>query len=147
MIVVRRNRVAQRSVQLCSLSKPLPRGAGHAVPSLVGTDQQESEFCILHRSSLSSGQSDCIWDQPIVLHETVSPHLCLAVFFCSAVNKELSPSARLLGEIAQSDLVSGPRAKVKVTSSRQQFQCTPGRHKEKQLGNDRVRFPFQKRIP
>lgn len=72
--------------------KAMARGAGSTAPSLLGTDQQESEFCILHRSPLSSGQSDCIWDQPIVLHETVSPHLCLAVFFCPGVNKGLSPS-------------------------------------------------------
>lgn len=125
--------------------KAMARGAGSTAPSVLGTDQQESEFCILHRSPLRSGQSDCIWDQPIVLHETVSPHLCLAVFFCPGVNKGLSPSPWVHSKITQWDLVSGLR--VKVTSSRQQFQCTPWSHKEKQLWNDQVRIPFQKRIP
>lgn len=74
-----------------------PRGAGRAPRSLVGTDQPGREFCILHTSSLSSGQSHCIWDHPTALHETVSPHLCLAVFSCPAVNKagSGSPPSRL----------------------------------------------------
>lgn len=67
--------------------KALAEGRGEVSPRLVGTDQHRSECCILYGSSLSSGQSDCIWAQAVVLHETVSPHLCLAVAFCPAVNK------------------------------------------------------------
>lgn len=44
---------------------------------LVGADQLGSEFCILYGSSPSSAQSHPICRQPIVLRETVSPHLRL----------------------------------------------------------------------
>lgn len=111
-------------------SKPWPRGAAGAARSLVGTDQQESEFCILHKSGLSSGQSDCIWDQPTVLHETVSPHLCLAVFPCPAVNKAgwgLSASPPARGDTSQPELAGGLRAHVRVPASRQPIQRTPGK--------------------
>lgn len=130
VIVVRRNGGPRLRAQLGLHSKPWPRGAAGAARSLVGTDQQESEFCILHKSGLSSGQSDCIWDQPTVLHETVSPHLCLAVFPCPAVNKagwgvSVSPPAR--GDTSQSELAGGLRAHVRVPASRQPFQRTPGK--------------------
>lgn len=126
MIVVKRNWVKQCCVQLWFHSKLWLRGSGKAAGRLVGADQQESEFCILYGSSLSSGQSYWICDQPIVLHETVSPHLRLAVFFCPAVNKlcsELSPYPYLLTKITQTDLISSLRVKVKVTASRQQSPC------------------------
>lgn len=109
--VVRRHRVPGCSAQLWLPSQPRPRGAGSAAPGLVGTDQQESEFCILHSSSLSSGQSDCIWDQPIVLHETVSPHLCLDVFSRPAVNKAGS------GVFALLHVRGGPRSQTRSAAS------------------------------
>lgn len=149
MIVVRRNGVPQRRVQLGLHSKPWPRGAAGAARSLVGTDQQESEFCTLHKSWLSSGQSDCIWDQPTVLHETVSPHLCLAVFPGPAVNKAgwgLSASAPARGETSPSDLAPGPpRAR---TSGFQlpdsPSSARPASHKAKPLWHDRLRVSFQR---
>lgn len=116
VIVVRRHPVPRCSAQLGLHSEPWPRGAGSAAPSLVGTDQPESEFCILHRSSLRSGQSDCIWDQPIVLHETVSPHLCRAASSCPAVNKAgwgLSPSFPGAG---------GPRSQTRSAASEPKFK-------------------------
>lgn len=50
----------------------------------MGADQLESEFCILYGSSPSAAQSHPICRQPIVLRETVSPHLrlrALELFF------------------------------------------------------------------
>lgn len=103
-----------------------------------------SAYCTDHRSvqgsHIASATNQLCFTKPSA--RICVYHSCFPLSSCKQGVVSL-PCVQL--KIAGPDLVSSLRAKV--TASKQQFQGTPGSHREKPLWNDRVRVPFPKRMP